>query len=245
MLKQREKTPYRATAERIITLILLGLISTIGAVFLMNLETPRGVAQVPVNKTDAEAPVAGSVSRLSAMMPTSSVAPTRAAIASSAVTAADFGGLAKRLLIPVSGVVSAQLHDSFYDSRSEGRIHKALDIMAPRDTPVIATDDGKVLKLHQSAKGGISLYQADASGQYVYFYGHLTRYADDITEGKAVKRGDVIAFVGDTGNAQPGNCHLHFGISRVEAPGKWSGGEAINPYPILTGEPAASTAAGK
>ena len=244
MLKERQKTPLSAT-HRIITLILLGLISTFGAVFGMNLETPRGVAQVSVNNTDAaEAPLPGLLSRLSAKP--ASVAPTPAPIVPSAVAAAAFDGLAtRRLVIPVSGVVSAQLRDSFYDSRSEGRTHRAMDIMAPRDTPVIATDDGKVLKLHQSAKGGISLYQADASGQYVYFYGHLTRYADDITEGKAVKRGDVIAFVGDTGNAQPGNCHLHFGISRVETPGKWSGGEAINPYPILTGEPAASAAAGK
>ena len=144
----------------------------------------------------------------------------------------------RRLLIPVAGVSSGQLNDSFYDSRSEGRLHKAIDIMAPRDTPVIATDDGKVVKLHQSERGGISLYQSDTSGVYVYFYGHLTRYADGISEGKPVRRGEVIAFVGDTGNAAPGNCHLHFGISKVAQSGRWSGGEPINPYPILTGQPA-------
>jgi murein DD-endopeptidase MepM/ murein hydrolase activator NlpD len=141
----------------------------------------------------------------------------------------------KTLLIPVAGVASGDLRDSFYDSRSEGRTHNAMDIMAARDTPVLATDDGKVLKLHQSVRGGISLYQSDNSGNYVYFYGHLTRYADGISEGKHVKRGEVIAFVGDTGNAGAGNCHLHFGISRVTE-GRWSGGEPINPYPLLTGK---------
>ncbi len=138
-------------------------------------------------------------------------------------------------------MVSGELRDSFNDSRSEGRRHNALDIMAPRDTPVLATDDGKVLKLHHSVRGGISLYQSDTSGNYVYFYGHLTRYADGITEGKSVRRGEVIAFVGDTGNAGPGNCHLHFGISRVTETGRWSGGEPINPYPLLSGEPGTSS----
>lgn len=146
----------------------------------------------------------------------------------------------KNLLIPVAGVASGELRDSFYDSRSEGRTHNALDIMAARDTPVMATDDGKVLKLHQSLRGGISLYQSDTSGRYVYFYGHLTRYADGISEGKSVRRGEVIAFVGDTGNAGSGNCHLHFGISRVTEAGRWSGGEPINPYPLLSGKPGKS-----
>jgi peptidoglycan LD-endopeptidase LytH len=151
------------------------------------------------------------------------------------ITPADINALSiKNLLIPVAGVGPGQLHDSFYDSRSEGRTHKALDIMAPRDTPVLATDDGRVLKLHQSDRGGIMLYQSDSSGAFVYFYGHLTRYADGISEGKPVSRGEVIAFVGDTGNAGAGNYHLHFGISRMTEVGRWSGGEPVNPYPILT-----------
>jgi murein DD-endopeptidase MepM/ murein hydrolase activator NlpD len=157
------------------------------------------------------------------------------------VTPVDISTLSiRQLLIPVAGVSSSQLNDSFYDSRSEGRIHKALDIMAPRDTAVLATDDGRVLKLHYSEKGGVSLYQSDISGSYVYFYGHLMRYADGISEGQSVRRGEVIAFVGDTGNAGAGNYHLHFGISKVTQPGRWSGGDPINPYPILTGQPAAT-----
>ena len=105
--------------------------------------------------------------------------------------------------------------------------------MAPMDTPVLATDDGKVLKLYQSDRGGIMLYQSDPSGNYVYYYGHLSRYADGLFDGKQVKRGEVIGYVGDTGNAGAGNYHLHFGISKMRAPGKWSGGEPINPYPLL------------
>jgi murein DD-endopeptidase MepM/ murein hydrolase activator NlpD len=139
----------------------------------------------------------------------------------------------RSLLVPVAGVTISRLRDSFLDGRSEGRTHQALDIMAPLDTPVLATDDGKVMKLHQSDKGGIMIYQSDPSGNYVYYYGHLSRYAGGLFDGKQVKRGEIIGYVGDTGNAGAGNYHLHFGISKMRAPGKWSGGAPINPYPLL------------
>jgi murein DD-endopeptidase MepM/ murein hydrolase activator NlpD len=177
-----------------------------------------------------------------AATPRSTRPPTESSFDTTAIAEANNSALGnKNLLIPVAGVASRQLRDSFYDSRSEGRTHKALDIMAERETPVLATDDGKVLKLHNSVRGGVSLYQSDNSGNYVYFYGHLTRYADGISEGKTVRRGELIAYVGDTGNAGAGNCHLHFGISRVTEAGRWSGGEAINPYPLLIGQPGISS----
>ena len=119
-------------------------------------------------------------------------------------------------------------------------MHEALDIMAPRDTPVLAASDGTVMKLRQSERGGTMLYQSDPSGEYVFFYGHLSRYADGVSEGTKLKRGDVIAYVGDTGNAGPGNFHLHFGISKIAAAGKWYGGEPINPYPLLKSNPSAT-----
>ena len=154
--------------------------------------------------------------------------------AASSVAEGDIGYLRMRsLLVPVAGVTIGQLRDSFLDGRSEGRTHQALDIMAPLDTPVLATDDGKVMKLFQSDRGGIMIYQSDPSGNYVYYYGHLSRYADGMSDGKQVRRGEVIGYVGDTGNAGAGNYHLHFGISKMRAPGKWSGGEPINPYPLL------------
>jgi murein DD-endopeptidase MepM/ murein hydrolase activator NlpD len=133
----------------------------------------------------------------------------------------------------VSGVPASRLRDTFTQARSEGRQHDAIDIMAPQGTPVLATTDGLVLKLFQSDRGGITLYELDPSSRYVYYYAHLMRYADGITEGKQLRRGDVIAYVGDTGNAGAGNFHLHFAISKPTSPRKWSGGDPINPYPFL------------
>ena len=152
----------------------------------------------------------------------------------SLVTEADMATLKlKNLLIPVQGVTTNQLRDTFYDGRSEGRQHQALDIMAAGGAPVLAAADGKIAKLFQSDKGGITLYQLDSSGLYYYYYAHLQSYADGVVEGKELKRGDVIAYVGDTGNAGAGSFHLHFAVSKPTAPGKWSRGEAINPYPLL------------
>src|SRR5262249_38313102 len=142
----------------------------------------------------------------------------------------------KGLLIPVAGVAANQLRDSFYDGRSEGRMHQALDIMAAGGTPVMAAADGTIVRLFQSEKGGITLSQLATSGMHLYYYAHLQRYADDISQGKAIQRGEVIAYVGDTGNAGTGNYHLHFAISKPAAPGKWSGGTPIDPYPILAGK---------
>jgi len=151
-----------------------------------------------------------------------------------AVNEADLAYLrTKNLLIPVEGVTAGQLRDTFYSVRSEGRIHQALDIMAPQGTAVLASADGKV-KLFTSERGGTMIYVTDSSSLFVYYYAHLQRYADGMYEGKQVRRGEVIGYVGDTGNAGAGNFHLHFGIAKVTAPGKWSGGEPINPYPLLT-----------
>ena len=243
-----EKT-RESQARRILILLAAGMCTILSSVFLMNQEKPRYSAVV----REAQ-PISHKESRVASRTIPASHPPdvvTTAAVSpplgSGTVTPSDIRGLSLRnLSIPVAGVSSGQLHDSFYDSRSEGRTHCAIDIMAPRDTPVLATDDGTVVRLHQSDRGGVMLYQSDSAGAYIYYYGHLTRYADGISEGKAVRRGEVIAYVGDTGNAGAGNYHLHFGISKVTAPGKWSGGEAINPYPLLTGKPASpSIEAGK
>jgi murein DD-endopeptidase MepM/ murein hydrolase activator NlpD len=136
-------------------------------------------------------------------------------------------------LIPVAGVKAGQLRDSFDQPRSGGRRHEAIDIMAPQGTAVLAATDGIVARLFQSEKGGTTLYQLNPSGRYVFYYAHLMRYADWIAEGKQLRRGDTIAYVGDTGDAGPGNFHLHFAISKFSSPRKWSGGDPINPYPFL------------
>jgi murein DD-endopeptidase MepM/ murein hydrolase activator NlpD len=141
-----------------------------------------------------------------------------------------------RLLIPVEGVAPNQLQDTFKDSRSEGRVHDAIDIVAPRGTPVLAATDGRVVKLFESVKGGITFYQlAAADEHYVLYYAHLERYADGLSEGHVARRGETVGYVGDTGNATPGNTHLHFQIYRVEDPKHFWAGENLNPYPLLRG----------
>jgi murein DD-endopeptidase MepM/ murein hydrolase activator NlpD len=141
---------------------------------------------------------------------------------------------AMRLLIPVAGVSPAQLRDTFSEARSEGRVHDAIDIPAPRGTPVLAAADGRVVKLFQSARGGTTVYQlASADEHFVFYYAHLDRYADGLAEGHLARRGETIGYVGDTGNAGPGNTHLHFQIYRVADPKHFWTGEDINPYPIL------------
>ena len=139
-----------------------------------------------------------------------------------------------RLLIPVEGVAPNQLQDTFKDARSEGRVHDAIDIIAPRGTPVLAATDGRVVKLFDSVKGGITFYQlAAADEHYVLYYAHLERYADGLSEGHVARRGETLAYVGDTGNATPGNTHLHFQIYRVADPRHFYAGDNVNPYPLL------------
>lgn len=137
------------------------------------------------------------------------------------------------LIIPVAGVRPEQLIDTFEDARSDGRVHDAIDIMAPAGTPVLAAAEGKILKLFQSERGGTTIYQLSRDEKTIYYYAHLQRYADALTEGAFVHQGDVIAYVGDTGNAGAGNYHLHFSIAAVSDPQRYWEGTNINPYPLL------------
>ena len=137
------------------------------------------------------------------------------------------------LIIPVAGVRPDQLVDTYDDARSEGRVHDAIDIMAPAETPVLAAADGKILKLFQSDRGGTTIYQLSQDEKMIFYYAHLSRYADNLTEGSAVRQGQTIAYVGDTGNAGAGNYHLHFSIALVSDPNRYWEGTNINPYPLL------------
>jgi murein DD-endopeptidase MepM/ murein hydrolase activator NlpD len=138
-----------------------------------------------------------------------------------------------RLVMPVAGVRPEQLSDTFTQSRSEGRTHNAIDIIAPRGTPVRAAVDGPIVKLFRSERGGITLYQRGPDGRTIYYYAHLDGYADGMTEGRQLRRGETIGFVGDTGNTQPGNCHLHFQIYvPTDDKNIWDG-TPVNPYPLL------------
>ncbi|MFL5386947.1 MAG: M23 family metallopeptidase [Longimicrobiaceae bacterium] len=140
---------------------------------------------------------------------------------------------ARNLLLPVEGVSASQLRDTYNDARSGGRVHDAIDIHAPRGTPVRAVADGMVIKLHYGARGGNSLYQIDEDGRTRYYYAHLDRYAVGVNEGVRVARGQVIGYVGDTGNAQPGDYHLHFAIAILNDLSRWWGGTNVNPYDVL------------
>jgi peptidoglycan LD-endopeptidase LytH len=139
----------------------------------------------------------------------------------------------RRLEMPVEGITPSQLTDTFTDSRALGRPHEAIDIMAPKGTPVHAVEDGTVVKLFTSVAGGLTIYQFDPSSTFSYYYAHLDSYARGIKEGQAVRRGDVIGYVGSTGNASEKAPHLHFAIYRLKADHKWWQGDPVNPYPVL------------
>ena len=141
-----------------------------------------------------------------------------------------------RLLMPVAGVRPEQLIDTFTQSRSEGRSHNAIDIMAAGGTPVVAVADGEIVKFHDSIPGGITIYQISADKRFFFYYAHLQSRAAGIGEKQFVKQRTIIGYVGDTGNAGPGNTHLHFAITAVTDPKRFWDGVSINPYPILKGE---------
>lgn len=136
---------------------------------------------------------------------------------------------ADAMIIPVVGVERAQLRDTFSEGRA-GHIHDALDIMAPRGTPVVAAVDGTIRKLFTSGRGGLTIYEFDETSTRSYYYAHLDRYAN-IAEGDKVHRGEVIGYVGSTGNAS--TPHLHFAIAVLDPAKRWWKGTAVNPYPEL------------
>jgi murein DD-endopeptidase MepM/ murein hydrolase activator NlpD len=138
------------------------------------------------------------------------------------------------LLFPLRGIDRHAMTDSFRDPRPGGRTHEGVDILAPRNTPIVAVEDGVIAKLWNSHDGGITIYQFDPTGTYVYYYAHLQSYATGLKEGDQIREGQVIGYVGTSGNAPPNTPHLHFAIYRVTEPGHWYHGIPINPYPILS-----------
>jgi murein DD-endopeptidase MepM/ murein hydrolase activator NlpD len=140
--------------------------------------------------------------------------------------------LLKALRIPLDGVTRAELQPSFTQLRG-ARQHEAIDILAPRGTPVRAVEAGVVAKLFVSERGGITVYQYDPSNRFCYYYAHLDRYADGLKEGQRLREGDVVGYVGTSGNAPPDTPHLHFAIFRLDEPGRWWEGRAIDPYDVL------------
>jgi murein DD-endopeptidase MepM/ murein hydrolase activator NlpD len=159
-------------------------------------------------------------------------------LATAAQTLEDESAIAmlrrRRLEFPVEGVDRDELRDTFSDTRGQGRSHEALDIMAPRGTPVRAVEDGTIAKLFDSrGGGGLTIYQFDPSETFCYYYAHLDGYALGIREGQSVRRGQIIGYVGSTGNASPNAPHLHFTIFQLTPERKWWKGDPLNPYPVF------------
>jgi murein DD-endopeptidase MepM/ murein hydrolase activator NlpD len=135
---------------------------------------------------------------------------------------------------PIVGLQASSIQDTFDQARDGGdRRHEASDILAPRGTPVVAVDTGVIAKLFTSKPGGLTVYQFDPAQNYAYYYAHLDRYAEGLTEGKLLKKGDLVGYVGATGNADPKTPHLHFAIFQLGPEKHWWQGQPINPYPLL------------
>ncbi len=150
---------------------------------------------------------------------------------SSSASVADASGL--QLQIPVQGVRADQLLDTYTQARSDSRVHNAIDIMAAEGTPVLAAADGRLVKLYTSAAGGLTAYQFLPGDRFSLYYAHLSAYAPGLTEGQFLRRGQVLGYVGHTGNASPDAPHLHFAVNALAADDGWSNGTPLNPYPLL------------
>ncbi|PWB24194.1 endopeptidase [Stenotrophomonas sp. SPM] len=211
---------------RLSQLIVLGVLLGLGAGWWLRRDAgepvavARPAAQPAVAAVAAAPPAAASTPHADAPVPTT-VPPSSASDAPTG------------LLLPVQGIQASQLRDTFTDARSEGRVHDAIDIMADAGTPVLAVADGTVEKLFDSERGGLTIYQFEPSGRWCYYYAHLQRYADGLAEKQVIKRGEVIGYVGSTGNASADAPHLHFEVHVLGPEKQWWKGESINPFPLL------------
>lgn len=139
----------------------------------------------------------------------------------------------RQLELPVRGAARRDLRDSFYETRGSTRHHEAIDIRAPRHTAILAVEDGTIARLFESKPGGTTIYQFDPTTKYVYYYAHLERYAEGLQEGRRVQRGQVLGYVGTSGNASNGTPHLHFAIFRLTEKKRWWQGSPIDPYEVM------------
>jgi murein DD-endopeptidase MepM/ murein hydrolase activator NlpD len=212
---------------------LLGFI--LGAFVVASLGTPSAMRQRAVNGRVRVAPHDAAMALDDPGSPVieAAAAPTTGRGGDPTI-AADSGSLkARGLEMPVKDVPRSALVESFHEVRSGHREHEAIDILAPRNTPVVAIDAGSIAKLFVSKAGGNTIYQFDPSEQYAYYYAHLERYAEGLQEGDKVRRGQVIGYVGSSGNAPKDTPHLHFAIFRLTAAKHWWEGAPINPYDVL------------
>jgi peptidoglycan LD-endopeptidase LytH len=198
----------------------LGALVDAGLTWRIHRSAPPA-AEVPIVAIDADADAPAA--------PTGTNGAAEPATPAEALSTLPIDGLE----IPVQGVMPGQLRDTFTEARAGNRSHEAIDIMAPRRAPVLAARDGTVAKLFTSKQGGLTIYEFDPAQTFCYYYAHLDAYAEGLREGQAIRRGEVIGYVGSTGNASPDAPHLHFAIFKLTPEHQWWKGDPINPYPVL------------
>lgn len=211
-------------------IVLTAMVTSAGWVLLgvwwLDIHPPRQSAG-PVPVSAGPSPTAGGSGKVLVPMVSPVGMPDRG----------DGGVPAGALRIPVSGTRASELVDTFSQARAAGaRRHDAIDIMAPRGTPVLAATDGMVEKLFLSRDGGNTVYQRSPDGRMILYYAHLDGYAPDLREGQVLRRGEPLGFVGNTGNANPAAPHLHFAVMLTSPQARWfEAATPVNPYPLLAG----------
>lgn len=217
-------------------ILLTGVVLGAGGTVLLLSRVPLEAGAPSIATRSAPAPLPRSTPPAA---PAASSAPLMPAAAprSEAETSGTGGlvasGAGAALLIPVAGVRFDQISDTYDQPRGPERKHEALDIPAPIGTPVYAVADGTIAKLFTSKPGGLTIYQFDPQEKYAYYYAHLDHYATALKEGQAVRRGDLIGYVGASGNADPAAPHLHFALFELTPEKHWWQGTPRNPYPLL------------
>ena len=230
---RRERRPS-SWLRGLLLFVLGGLVGANATYFLMSRDAAPSAGDTAINRIEVPLPATSNppAQSIGPMLPPPAVRSTGTGPATMPPTDGS------ALLIPVQGITVAQLQDTFSDARSGGRVHDAIDIMAPAGTPVLAVADGSVEKLFESKLGGTTLYQFNPQRTLAYYYAHLQAYVPGIAEKQQLKRGQVIGYVGATGNANPDGPHLHFAIFELGPEQQWWKGTAINPYPRLRGDAA-------
>lgn len=232
MRSERSSSPLRG----LLLVLLGGLVGANATYFLMTrgAVSPAPRIEVPAQSPANEPKSPDTVQPQAEPPPVAGVNGTVNASGSMATTG-QATSTGTGLLLPVQGISPSQLSDTFTDARSAGRSHEAIDIMAAAGTPVLAVADGHVEKLFTSKLGGLTIYEFNPDGTLAYYYAHLQRYADGVAEQQTITRGQVIGYVGSTGDASPDAPHLHFAIFKLGPEKQWWKGDAINPYPELAG----------
>jgi murein DD-endopeptidase MepM/ murein hydrolase activator NlpD len=181
-------------------------------------------------------PVMAATPRSSRTASKDASAETPAPSARTAATVGTTGGVSTsngHLRVPIDGIDIESFKGGFAERRGGDRPHEAVDVLSPRNTPVHAVENGTIAKLFYSKAGGLTIYQFDPSSRFCYYYAHLERYADGLHDGQTITQGEVIGYVGTSGNAPANTPHLHFAVFELKGDRKWWQGTALDPYGVF------------